>query len=285
MKYKILLLSIAFSALIVTAALAQSKPLDFNIKVYGGYGLLTPGGDFQTDFTSNATGAFNKIKYGLGNGVHAGAGVLLKLNETVSVGLDADYLTGNKTAPNNTNGDTVMGTFKSHHSVFSLIPNISVKLCSHPGYDIYNTIGVIAAVKTNVELDTYTSGNQGAQSDVKNTGSEIMKFKYGFNAGLQDAFGIQLHVAKNIMIFAQVTGYYLPADPKSSVSTATFYTNGVVSSVLIQNTTFNSAPHSSYSNTFQTNGNVTTVTGSSYPEPQRIFSIGLNAGLIIGLKK
>ena len=274
MKYKILLLSIALGALIATAAKAQDKPLDLSIKVYGGYGLLTPGGDFRIDYTSNATGAFKKIQNGLGNGVHAGAGVLLKLNETISVGLDGDYLTGSKSSPYNTNGDTVMSTIKSHHSVFSLIPNISVKLCSHPGYNIYNSIGVVAAVKTNVEFDSYSNGNQGTD-----------KFKYGFNAGLQDALGVQFHVAKNISVFAQVTGYYLPADPKSSESTAIFYTNGVVSTVLIDHTTYNSTPHASYALTVQDNGNVHTTTGSNYSTPQHIFSIGLNAGLIIDLKK
>lgn len=281
MKYKIAVLSAALGAMLATTVLAQDKPkpMDLSVKVYGGYGLLTPHGDFQTDYTSNATGAFHNIKYGLGNGVHAGAGVSLKLNKTISVGIDADYLRGSKSAPNNSNGDTVMETFKSHHSVFSLIPNISVNLCSHPGYTIYNTIGIITAVKTSIDLDTYTSQSGGY------TGSSIDKYKYGVSLGLQDAFGVDFHVAKNIKVFAQATGYYLPANPRSEISTNTLNTNGAVSSILIQIITFNSKTHASYALSYQTNGNTTISTQSDTPAPQRIFSIGLNAGFILNLNK
>jgi len=289
MRYKILLLSVMLNVAFATFTLAQQKPLDLSIKAYGGYGLLTPHGDFFTDITSYNTGVFHNIKYGLGSGVHAGAGVLLKLNDVISAGIDLDYLTGSKSAPNNTQGDTVHTTFRSNHSVFSLIPNISFKLFSQPGYHIYNTLGVVTAVKTTFDVSN-TSVNGVTTPNSSFTSSRSQKYKYGINLGFQDALGVQFRVAKRISVFGQLTGYYLSSSPTSAeslnrnVSTSNGTTN---TSEFITHTTFKKGASESITSSIASSGNSVTVTVNevSFPQPQRIFSVGLNAGIVFDLNK
>lgn len=288
MKYKILLLSITLNVAFATFTLAQEKPLDLSIKAYGGYGLLTPHGDFFTDITSYNTGVFHNIKYGRGSGVHAGAGLLLKLNDIISVGIDLDYLTGSKTAPNNTSGDTVQTTFKSSNSVFSLIPNVSFKLFSKPGYHIYTTMGIITALKTKFDINTTSVGGATIPGTSPFTSTGSQKYKYGINLGFQDAFGVQFRIAKNMSLFGQITGYYLPSSPKSlEADNKSVFTSdgGTSTSEFIAHATFKSGANAGYAHKSEINGGVFTSTYETFPQPQRIFSIGLNAGVVFDLNK
>ena len=281
MRPKIILLSISISALFVTRAAAQDKPLDLSLKLYGGYGLFNPGTETYVDATSNITGAFNKYKYGLGSGPHAGAGVSLKLNDVISVGLDADFLTGTKTFPANTDGDTVIASIRSKYSVFSLIPNVSFNLYANPRYSVFNRMGIITAVITKVEFDHNTAS--GASDNIQFTGTEIDKYSYGLNLGFQDAFGIRFNITKNIKIFGELSGYYLPVNPHSE-TTANTITTGGNTTYVNEKLTFLGGNNTNYTGTDQIKGNTFTDNESYTPTPQHIVSIGITAGLIIDLK-
>src|SRR5664279_1995655 len=63
----------------------------FYVKLYAGYGLLTPG-SFR--FTSQSLTTFEVSSTGMGSGLHFGGGFGIILNDFINLGIDADYLKG-----------------------------------------------------------------------------------------------------------------------------------------------------------------------------------------------
>ncbi|HEY4326572.1 MAG TPA: hypothetical protein VGN20_21485 [Mucilaginibacter sp.] len=280
MRNKPIFLFALLSFLFVIPAFCQEKSHPLSLNVYGGYGFLSPSGDnFTVTGDANSTGngsaanTFIQTKEGLGIGSHTGIGFTLKLTEFISAGIDADYLTGKK----NIAPGQGFGAFASNHSVLSIIPNVSVKFLRKPKYNIYNTIGIIAAVKTKFDYSYITS----------TTEYNTFKYKYGINAGLKDALGFQVSLYKNISVFAEVTGYFLPVRPTSATIVQSSSDSQSAVTVINYNITYKNSGSYNFRQTTQQSGNITTSTNSYTDQApvQHIYSVGLNAGVRLNLGK
>lgn len=120
MRKPSIFLSLILSLVFISSAFAQ-KTSDLSFKVYGGYGFIAPSadryfveGDTHSQGSQNSTTAYSQTKNGFGNGPHFGAGVSLKLTKLISVGIDADYLTGKKNAALNLPDDTLTGNLSAN---------------------------------------------------------------------------------------------------------------------------------------------------------------------------
>jgi hypothetical protein len=278
MKYKHLLLAIMSAAISVTTVSAQEHSSGFSIKVYGGYGLFTPGADYSIDYTNDVNYAYKKNTFGYGQGTHFGGGLALKLNDKISIGLDADYLTGNKSFNYSMSSDTLSGAYTYKHSVFSLIPNISFDLWTTPGYRVYNRMGIILALQTKI-----TQNGNLTDTSPQGTSSETFDYKFDLNAGFNDAFGIAFPVTKKLKLFGEINGYYLGLNTSSS-SNVNIGNYGGQSSVTTINTVYKGGTNVTYIATYSANGNQAVVNDTAPPFHQRVFAIGLNAGIIYSLK-
>ncbi|WP_245859931.1 hypothetical protein [Spirosoma aerolatum] len=125
----------------------------FYIKLYGFYGLLTPGSQVTTSYTSGQSGmtntGFKNNATGLGAGPRAGIGVGVIVSEFINLGIDADMLFGSTlTTENNYKGSnyTSTGTTSTTLRVLSITPNITFKALSRPAYYIYNRLGLVGGL-------------------------------------------------------------------------------------------------------------------------------------------
>lgn len=293
MRSKPIFVSIFLIFLFAQQSFSQDKSSKISINVYGGYGFINPSGDYftttgdphgttTTDYSgvnrSNSTTAYTKTKEGLGNGVHMGLGISYALNSLISIGIDADYLTGKKNAPQNLPADTLTGSFNSSHSVLSIIPNVSFKLLNKAKYQFYNTVGIVETVQTKFD---YTYNVQQGQNQFVDS----YKYHYGVNTGIKDALGVRVDVAKNIQVFAEMSGYFLSAKPNSMSAVLNHSLDGGNAIQVVNlNISYKNSGSFNYQQT-TTDGHVA-VTNVSYNDQapnQHFYSIGINAGVRINL--
>jgi len=294
MRSKPIFLSIFLLFLFAQQSFSQDKSSKISINVYGGYGFINTAGDYftmngdvqgtttnsQGMSQTNSTKAYNRTKEDLGNGAHMGLGVSYALNKFIRIGIDADYLTGKKNTSLNIPADTLTGAFNSTHSVLSIIPNISFRLLGSSKYHIYNTIGIVEAVKTKFDY-SYVASKEEA------TTVSTDKYKYGLNTGFKDALGIQFGITKNVEVFAELSGYFLSASPtsKNEVLNYSSVTNGVTSNQVVnRNISYSNSGSFNYQQS-TTSGNPTVVNVSYNDEAphQHFYSVGLNAGIRVSL--
>ena len=289
MRSKPILLSIFLLFFFAQHSFSQDKSSKISIDVYGGYGFIDPAGDYFTTTgdahntgnsgnQTNSTTAFTRTKEALGSGTHMGLGVSYSLNNFISIGIDADYLTGKKNAAQNIPADTLTGSFNSVHSVLSIIPNVSFKLSGAGKYHLYNTIGIIAAIKTKFDYNYY--GQQG-----QDLATDSYRYHYGTNIGFKDALGVRVDVAKNIQVFAEVSGYFLSVKPTSLNAVLNrSLDGGNAVQIANLNVSYRNSGNFNYQQT-TTDGH-TAVTNASYSDQapnQHFYSIGLNAGVRVSL--
>ncbi|MEO6851302.1 MAG: hypothetical protein ABI203_02185 [Mucilaginibacter sp.] len=274
MKSKFFLLVTVLSFALVTASRAQQKPLDFSIKVYGGYGLFSPGSDARietsTAIANNEITSFQyrNVDLKLGQAPHFGVGVTLPISGLFTVGLDADYLSGkhnNKyTFSNNSFFD---GSEPTSFHVLSFIPNISYNFYTNPRYSIYNTLGLIVAADSKL-TDLIKS---------QNGGGDNQQISFGVNVGFKDAAGVKFRVTKNLQGFAEATAFFLSMSATKRV--ITFDTNSGITTQ-----TFNRSGKSVYvSDHPQTSGEIATY-NEAIEDPYHFSSIGINIGVVYSLK-
>jgi hypothetical protein len=291
MRNKSIFLSLILLFFFTSSAFSQEKSSKLSINIYGGYGLINPTGAYFTMYgdahsttnnnsgvnQTNSTTAYNRTKEALGNGAHIGLGVSYELNKFISIGIDADYLTGKKNASLNIPADTLTGSFASTHSALSIIPNISFRLLTLSKYHIYNTIGIIEAVQTKFDY-SYVA----AESQTVTTSND--KYKYGLNTGFRDALGIQIGVAKNIQFFAELSGYFLSARPtsKSEVIDYSAVANGVTRNQ-VTNANISYTNSGSFNYLQSTTSGTTNVSYNDQAPHQHFYSLGLNAGIRVNL--
>jgi hypothetical protein len=274
------------------------KPKDpssniFYIKIYGGYGILTPGSNFLTASTSSVGGgsnsSFTSSNIGLGAGLHFGGGLGFILNDFLNVGVDAEYLKARDISISSTYANSPYYSSFSQlltHTVLSIIPNITFKALSKPTYYFYTRIGVVIAVTTNLENTSRDStfNASGGNTYVYRTDGD-QKFAYNINFGAQVAVGIQFRITQMLRGLVEISGNYLPASPSSS--TATFKSQYIVNSgaPATVNYNYNYTYSKSGNDNFQssTNGNTTTASETLPKIIQNINYIGINVGLAIRL--
>lgn len=198
----------------------------FYVKLYGFYGLLTPGSQVSTNYSSNSSGSntsFKNNKIGLGAGPRAGIGVGFIVSDFINLGIDADMLFGAAlTSTNNYAGTnyTSTGSTSTTFRVLSFIPNITFKALSRPSYYIYNRLGLIGGIildykENQTSVYTPTTGtptNSVGQTDYQQNSLAI---------GYQAAFGIQFRLSQNLRGFAEVVAYAQSFKPKETLYTYT----------------------------------------------------------------
>jgi len=276
MAGKRLILFAGFFSLFSSLTMAQkeSEP-NFYVKIFGGYGILTPG-SFR--LTSVSSTSFTVGTTGLGAGLHFGGGIGYILNDFLNLGIDAEYLKGNDLKASSTYfGALGSGTSNSRipYSVLSIIPNITFKALSKPGYLIYTRIGVLITAQTKSSSIVYDSSdliiNHPNPIVASNT---TTTYTYSVNVGVQAALGLQFHITGNLRGFVELVGNYLPITPTSSNAVAVInnYNTGP---------TFVSTSTTTSQTSYKKSGN----TGNN-EQPSMAYNvnyIGLNIGVALRL--
>ncbi|WP_080055420.1 hypothetical protein [Spirosoma aerolatum] len=246
------------------------------VKLYGLYGLLTPGVQIRYSESLSQTGIafpFKTTNKGLGAGPRAGVGIGLIVSDFINIGLDADILFG---APVNITNSYDDGTYTYTNAstitlkVLSVIPNITFKALSRPSYYIYNRLGLVGGVV----LDYKTVDNAISQSTNGTSSTYNVTSNYTDNSlalGYQAALGIQFRLSEAIRGFAEVVGYNQSFKPKRlEVTNANVINGKPVSSVVVTE--------------YKNEGNIVNST-TSQPNQALSFnvamnSIGVGAGLV-----
>jgi len=163
------------------------------------------------------------------------------------------------------------GAFK----LTSIIPNITFKALSKPGYLIYTRIGILITAQTKSSSIVYDSSdliiNHPNPIVASNTNTT---YTYSVNVGVQAALGLQFHITGNLRGFVELVGNYLPITPTSSTAVA-----------VINN--YNSGPTfvSTSTTTTQTSYKKSGNTGNNEQNSMayNVNYIGLNIGVALRL--
>ncbi len=221
----------AFLTITVYAQPVTSKNSSVYVKVYGAYGFLAPGSyKGRPDLISNEPVRFHIAKIGMGSGMRAGAGVGFILNEFINVGIDGEYLSGNKVRlkENVTAAESkaYMGSGYSlearrsyGNDVISVIPNIVFKAISMPSYYVYNRLGVVVGFPVNMtedyfQLYHYHNDNAGTHTvedrtiNIKYKGKHTLKPAIGY----QFSIGVQMVISEKLRGFLEGSAYNISFD-------------------------------------------------------------------------
>ncbi|GAB4024251.1 hypothetical protein [Spirosoma gilvum] len=254
----------------------------FYVKLYGFYGLLTPGSQVTTSYTSGLSGmtntGFKNNSAGLGAGPRAGIGVGVIVSDFINLGIDADMLFGSDlTTENNYKNTTYTstGTTTTTLRVLSIVPNITFKALSRPAYYIYNRLGLVGGI-----IMEYKTSSNSVYTPTTGTGTTtISGTDYRENSlaiGYQAALGIQFRIGESLRGFAEIVAYNQSFRPKESMysSTTTNTKTGVVTS------------KSSYIYQYKSEGEYTTTKQDGLDVYQNnsynvvMNSIGVGAGIL-----
>ena len=204
----------------------------YYVKLYGFYGLLTPGSQVTTSYTSGQSGmtntGFKNNATGLGAGPRAGIGVGVIVSEFINLGIDADMLFGSTlTTENNYKGSnyTSTGTTSTTLRVLSITPNITFKALSRPAYYIYNRLGLVGGIV----MDYKTTSNSLYAPTTGASTTTISETNYRENSlaiGYQAALGIQFRLGESLRGFSEIVAYNQSFRPKESLYTSTSTKSG-----------------------------------------------------------
>jgi hypothetical protein len=273
----------------VTTGNAPYKPKaaiesPFYVKLYGFYGLLTPGSQVSTSYTSlpitgmptNSSTSFKNNSTGLGAGLRAGIGIGVIVSDFINLGIDADMLFGSTlTTSDIYKAATYTSTSSSstNFKVLSIIPNITFKALSRPSYYIYNRLGLVGGIVMDYQVNSTSlyAPTTGAST------ASVYQNDYRKNSlaiGYQAALGIQFRLSQSLRGFAEVIAYNQSFQPKENLYVST-------------NTKTGSAPSTySYITQFSSQGTSTTTKQDGldvYQSPSYnvvMNSIGVGIGLM-----
>ncbi len=220
MKSRKIFLSIALATVVMSSAVAQlDNSSQFYVKVYGGYGLLTPGSYKLVSNSSSNDGSGKSntslSKTGLGAGIRAGGGIGVIASDFLNVGVDVEYLSGAKLKSNSSyNGSTYTYVSQTEfkYTTLSITPHVVFKAISKPDYLIYNKLGLLLNLPFDLketEKDVETDAGVDTKYDISGT------YKIGLTAGLNVALGAQFRLTDKLRAFGEIFANYLVLSPKS----------------------------------------------------------------------
>ncbi|GAA4395312.1 hypothetical protein GCM10023187_02050 [Nibrella viscosa] len=231
------------------------------VKLYGLYGLLTPGSLLITDTK------------GLGAGVRAGAGVGFIANDFINVGLDADLLFGDN-LKKETVAATGITTKTTDFKIVSVTPNITFKALAHPAYYIYNRLGImVGKVLTYQTTEEIRYASTGASVTTR-----VLETDFGDNSlvlGYQAALGVQFRLSEALRGFVEVVAINQSFKPKERTDIVTNTKDGKVTSTSKSYYAYEKEGERGYTK-YPDGRNV--YLGPTYNVP--LNSIGVGAGLV-----
>lgn len=293
MKIRNILLTTIFNILTVTVVFSQDKEPAFYVKVYGGYGLFTPGSTTinpgsPLGIQSGTTGSYSYSNKGLGAGFNDGFGIEKSLNKIFSIGIDFNQLHG-KTIygnyetypPSSTNINYVTFEGAESASVTSLIPNVSAKIFSKRNYTIYTRLGAIITLATK---DQYTEGYVIAgNGTLANTEDFEETYKYGTSLGLNATVGVRFNLIGPLHGYVEISNNLLAVSPTSSTANA-YIVQGSNAENIIYNTTFVKSNSGVVSSAGSFANNTETIYNTSPSFTQHINNVVVNVGLAVAVK-
>lgn len=220
----------ALLTLTVCAQPVTSTNSKVYVKVYGAYGFLAPGSFKGKADLYGETVRFHVAKLGMGGGIRTGIGFGIILNEFINVGLDGEYLIGNKINLKENITAQESEAYGAHaysleasrtygHEVVSFIPNIVFKAISKPSYYIYNRLGVVVGFPVNMTEDffqryhfhnnsagDYTVEDRAIVNNYK--GKHTLKPAIGY----QFSIGVQVVISEKIRGFLEGSAYNISFD-------------------------------------------------------------------------
>lgn len=200
------------------------------LKLYGGYGILTPGSfRINTVFFLHDTAVKTQTKKGLGNGPRFGGGIGFIMNDFLNIGVDVEYHKGSwEEDALNAHIDQSnynIKTSKIDYKTISLTPYVIFKALAKPKYFVYNKLGILLTLpftmgttlqstyanKLNLQngLNTFTENLKTATSE---------KYKISLGVGLNVALGVNLKINEKFRIFSEMFGNYSALSPKTSLT-------------------------------------------------------------------
>ncbi|GAB4021302.1 hypothetical protein EXU85_19625 [Spirosoma sp. KCTC 42546] len=205
----------------------------FYIKIYGFYGLLTPGSQVNSSTSSSSTGAVTSFKTsakGLGAGPRAGIGIGTIVSDFINIGIDADMLFGpTLTTDNIYQGSNYLytSTTTTTFRVLSITPNITFKALSRPSYYIYNRLGIVGGIV--LDYKTVQTSLNKPNVGVSTANVYTSDFtKNSLSIGYQAALGIQFRLSQSLRGFAEVVAYNQSFQPKEVTNTNVSTSSGKV---------------------------------------------------------
>ena len=275
--------TILFSLMILATSMIQAQTENseskFYIKVYGGYGLLSPG-SYKLVSASNAGGATGNTslsKKGLGSGIRAGGGIGVIVSDFLNIGADVEYLSGAE-LQSNTNylpatGYSYISETQISYSSLSITPHVIFKAISEPDYLIYNKLGLLLNLPTDLKKHQHDSSfNKGIAYTYSADRAAI--YKVGLTVGLNVALGVQVRLSDKLRGYGEVFGNYLVLSPTSYEEKRKEVNNGV---------TTDSEHRITYIKEGQTsytmNGNNSTSTVSVSGSRFNMNTLGINIGI------
>lgn len=220
----------ALLALSASAQPVSSTNSSVYVKIYGAYGLLAPGSYKGSSALIDEPVKFNVVKKGMGGGIRTGIGIGIILNEFINIGIDGEYLIGNKirlkenitaveSNANGASGYTLEAQKTLAHEVVSIIPNVVFKALSRPTYYVYNRLGVVVGFPLNMTEDyfqhynfhndfgdPYTIEDRDILATYK--GKHTLKIAIGY----QFSIGVQMVLSEKIRGFMELSAYNISYD-------------------------------------------------------------------------
>ncbi|UFH52285.1 hypothetical protein [Spirosoma sp. KNUC1025] len=263
----------------IAPARTNATESPFYIKLYGSYGLLTPGVQIRYSESLSQTGQvfpFKTTNKGLGAGPRAGIGIGVIVSDFINLGIDADILFGTAIKINNSYTDDLYSSSNTSSTTLKLLsitPNITFKALSRPAYYIYNRLGLVGGLvmeyKTvNNRIDLPTSG-VGVNTTNVTTNSYT---ENSLALGYQAALGVQFRLSQAIRGFVEVVAYNQSFKPKRLEVASTDDVGGQITNKVVVTE-------------FKDEGNIVNST-TAQPNQSLSFnvsvnSVGIGAGLVV----
>ncbi|MEP6596217.1 MAG: hypothetical protein ABJA71_09730 [Ginsengibacter sp.] len=222
----------------------------FYIKMYGGYGIFSPGSYrvqskndiifFDQNNTFHDTTIQTQGNKGIGGGLRFGGGLGYVLNDFLNVGVDIEYQKTVKlknTLSTAIDQNNYTSTYDEiHYKAITITPHTIFKALAKPNYFIYNKLGILFILPYSL----HTSGNavnfQGSHWPVGSSDSALSKltvqrmnyegnYKISLGIGFNVGFGINIRLSNKLRLFSELFGNFSALAPSSSqVITTSDYT-------------------------------------------------------------